>query len=67
MIKPIRIIVKNGNATLDGVVDSEADKNLVICGYSQVLQLASFQTACLAQFDTSKRTYRLASTIAFIA
>jgi hyperosmotically inducible protein len=27
--KPIRIIVKNGRATLDGVVDSEADKNLV--------------------------------------
>ena len=65
--KPIRIIVKNGQVTLEGVVDSEADKNLVICGYSQVLQLASFQTACLAQFDTSKRTYRLASTIAFIA
>jgi hyperosmotically inducible protein len=29
VIKPIRIIVKNGNATLEGVVDSEADKNLV--------------------------------------
>ena len=27
--KPIRIIVKNGHATLEGVVDSEADKNLV--------------------------------------
>lgn len=27
--KPIRIIVKNGRATLEGVVDSEADKNLV--------------------------------------
>ena len=27
-IKPIRIIVKNGHATLEGVVDSEADKNL---------------------------------------
>jgi hyperosmotically inducible protein len=26
--KPIRIIVKNGHATLEGVVDSEADKNL---------------------------------------
>ncbi len=26
--KPIRIIVKNGNVTLEGVVDSEADKNL---------------------------------------
>ena len=26
--KPIRIIVKNGHVTLDGVVDSEADKNL---------------------------------------
>lgn len=24
---PIRIVVKNGNATLEGVVDSEADKN----------------------------------------
>jgi hyperosmotically inducible periplasmic protein len=27
VIKPIRIIVKNGHVTLDGVVDSEADKN----------------------------------------
>src|SRR3984885_7327849 len=26
--KPIRIIVKNGGATLEGVVDNEADKNL---------------------------------------
>ncbi len=28
-IKPIRIIVNNGHATLEGVVDSENDKNLV--------------------------------------
>jgi hyperosmotically inducible periplasmic protein len=27
--KPIRLIVKNGRATLEGVVDSEADKNLI--------------------------------------
>src|SRR5579864_2984578 len=27
--KPIRIIVKNGHVTLEGVVDSETDKNLV--------------------------------------
>jgi osmotically-inducible protein OsmY len=27
--KPIRIIVKNGHVTLEGVVDSEGDKNLV--------------------------------------
>ena len=27
-IKPIRIIVKNGNVTLEGVVDNEGDKNL---------------------------------------
>jgi len=27
--KPIRVIVKNGHVTLEGVVDSEADKNLV--------------------------------------
>lgn len=26
--KPIRIMVKNGHVTLEGVVDSEADKNL---------------------------------------
>jgi hyperosmotically inducible protein len=26
--KPIRIIVKNGRVTLEGVVDSEADKNI---------------------------------------
>jgi len=28
-IKPIRIIVKNGHATLEGVVDKDTDKNLV--------------------------------------
>lgn len=27
--KPIRIIVKNGRATLEGVVDTESDRNLV--------------------------------------
>ncbi|HZP63297.1 MAG TPA: BON domain-containing protein [Terriglobales bacterium] len=27
-IKPIRIVVKNGHVTLEGVVDSEADKNI---------------------------------------
>lgn len=27
--KPIRIVVKNGHVALEGVVDSEADKNLV--------------------------------------
>jgi len=27
--QPIRIIVKNGKVTLEGVVDSEADKNIV--------------------------------------
>ncbi len=27
--KPIRIIVKNGHVTLEGVIDSDADKNLV--------------------------------------
>jgi hyperosmotically inducible protein len=27
-IKPIRIIVKNGNVTLEGVVNNQADKNL---------------------------------------
>lgn len=29
VIKPIRIIVKNGRVTLEGVVDNEADKNMV--------------------------------------
>ena len=29
VIKPIRIIVKNGNVTLEGVVDSQGDKDLV--------------------------------------
>jgi len=28
VIKPIRIIVKNGNVNLEGVVDSDADKNI---------------------------------------
>ena len=29
VIKPVRIIVKNGHVTLEGIVDSEADKDLV--------------------------------------
>lgn len=29
VIKPIRIIVKNGHVTLEGVVDNESDKNTV--------------------------------------
>lgn len=29
VVKPIRIIVKSGRVTLEGTVDSEADKNLV--------------------------------------
>lgn len=29
VLKPIRIVVKSGRVTLEGVVDSEADKNLV--------------------------------------
>jgi hyperosmotically inducible periplasmic protein len=28
VVKPIRIIVKNGHVTLEGVVDNEADKNI---------------------------------------
>jgi hyperosmotically inducible protein len=28
VLKPIRIVVKNGNVRLEGVVDSEADKNI---------------------------------------
>ncbi len=30
VVKPIRLIVKNGHVTLEGVVDSVADRNLVI-------------------------------------
>jgi hypothetical protein len=29
VIKPIRIIVKNGNVTLEGVVDRQTDKDMV--------------------------------------
>lgn len=29
VVKPIRLIVKNGHVTLEGVVDSESDKNTV--------------------------------------
>ncbi|HXE63087.1 MAG TPA: BON domain-containing protein [Bryobacteraceae bacterium] len=29
VIKPIRIVVRNGNVTLEGAVDSEGDKNLI--------------------------------------
>jgi osmotically-inducible protein OsmY len=42
--KPIRIIVKNGHVSLEGVVDSDADKNLVglrANGVSQVFSVAN--------------------------
>ena len=29
VLKPIRIIVKNGNVTLEGIVDSQSDKSMV--------------------------------------
>jgi hyperosmotically inducible protein len=29
VVKPVRIIVKNGNATLEGIVDNQTDKNIV--------------------------------------
>ena len=29
VLKPIRIIVKNGNVTLEGVVDNQSDKSMV--------------------------------------
>ena len=29
VVKPIRIIVKGGNVTLEGVVDTQSDKELV--------------------------------------
>ena len=29
VLKPIRIVVKNGNVTLEGVVDSQSDKSMV--------------------------------------
>lgn len=29
VLKPIRILVKNGNVTLEGIVDSQADKSMV--------------------------------------
>ncbi len=29
VVKPVRIIVKNGHVTLEGIVDSEGDKDLV--------------------------------------
>jgi hyperosmotically inducible protein len=39
--KPIRIIVRNGRATLEGVVDSESDKNLVSAQANSVSGLFS--------------------------
>jgi hyperosmotically inducible periplasmic protein len=41
--KPIRIIVKNGQVTLEGVVDSEADKNLVTLRANSVPGIFSVQ------------------------
>lgn len=44
VIKPIRIIVKNGHVTLEGVVDNEADKNMAglrANGVSQVFSVTN--------------------------
>jgi hyperosmotically inducible protein len=38
-VPPIHIIVKNGNVTLEGVVDNETDKNLATLRASGVPKL----------------------------
>ncbi|MDR3747226.1 MAG: BON domain-containing protein [Acidobacteriota bacterium] len=45
-VPPIHIIVKNARVTLDGVVDSEADKNLATLRANQVRGYSRSPTTC---------------------
>ena len=45
--KPIRIIVKNGNVTLEGVVDNEGDKNFAGTSRQQCIWHLSHSTPTL--------------------
>jgi len=49
--KPIRIIVKNGRATLEGTVDSEADKNMAGVRANSVSGLFSVNNNLRVQKD----------------
>lgn len=48
-VPPIHIIVKNGNVTLEGVVDSETDKNLANLRASQVPNAFSVKNNLLVE------------------
>ena len=54
-IPSIHIIVKNGNVTLEGVVDNEADKNLANLRANQVPNVFSVKNNLVVAGDKKKR------------
>jgi len=54
-IPAIHIIVKNGNVTLEGVVDSEMDKNLANLRASQVPNAFSVKNNLVVASESKKR------------
>jgi hyperosmotically inducible protein len=54
-IPPIHIIVKNGNVTLEGVVDSEMDRNLANIRANQVPNVFSVKNHLVVAADSKKR------------
>src|SRR5215472_7543756 len=54
-IPAIHIIVKNGNVTLEGVVDSEMDKNLANLRANQVTNIFSVKNNLIVASESKKR------------
>ena len=57
VIKPIRIIVKNGHVTLEGVVDSEMDRNVAFIRANGVPGVFSVVNHLQAPPDKSKKKH----------
>jgi hyperosmotically inducible periplasmic protein len=55
VIKPIRIIVKNGHVTLEGVVDREMDKNIAGIRANSVSGVFSVTNNLLVASDSGKK------------
>ena len=55
-IPAIHIIVKNGNVTLEGVVDNEMDRNLANLRANQVPNVFSVKNNLVVAADSKKRT-----------
>lgn len=55
-IPSIHIIVKNGNVTLEGVVDTEMDRNIANLRANQVPNVFSVKNNLVVATNSKKRT-----------